>query len=231
MQKNTSLRTVQKHRRISSFLSLCFQLSPLPRLMLETFIRSQFGRRYYSMRLALKIFFFLLLFPLFLWFPLIRYLLWGLWPEPNFDANTLSNFWSHYTTWYVFTFAFIVLAIRKKRKAMKNWGPTSCPGVSSPFFYKIKLFGRPLTARFIETIAEPLVTFLIGFILFRLEQKIGHVIMISSVFFSLSYIYAYRIADEKLMDIQDDMQSGDAYREVLSDTRRPLTPPDAEDVF
>ncbi|MGN7822917.1 hypothetical protein ACTJJB_22550 [Chitinophaga sp. 22536] len=230
MKKNTSIRTTTQHRKIPLWLWFAHAVSLYPRLLLETFIRRNFGRRYYSFSNALKIAFVLAVLPLFFWFPVFHFLFPALFPAPGYSTDTPTYFWAHYATWYAFIAAFLVCAVQRKREAMKNRNMTTGLGTSFPFFDKIRLFGQPLTGRFIETIAEPLFTFLIGWFLYKLGEKIGIVIMVSSVCYSISYLYAYRSADEKLMDMHDDQQSGTVYRDALSGAKQPPQADDAENV-
>lgn len=225
--KNTSFRTQENRRPVSNFSMSVYKLSLIGRLILETFIRRDFGRRYYSLRQALILAFLLLCrfavavihsFPSL--FGLKRYIKH---PAPDFSL--------HYASWLAFTVFFVICAFARKLEARKNKGNSLSMGYSHPLFFKIRLFGRPLTDRFIETIVEPFFCLTVGLVLYLLTQPIGMVIMVCSAFYSISYIYAYRFADEVIMDMQDAGTNGEIYRNAPMAEKKPSPKADTEDVL
>lgn len=231
MKKNTSVRATIQHRKLPLWFFVCYRASLYFRLLLETFIRKDFGQRYYSFTRCLKVAFALAVIPLFLWFPTLHYLSLLFWGSSSSNIDTPTNFWGDYASWYAFIAAFLICAIKRKSEAMRNSDHTLGLGRIHPLFGRIRLFGKLLNPRFVETVAEPFVTFFIGWLLYKLGQRIGTVIMVSSVFYSISYMYAYRSADEDLMDAHDAKYRGDIYRDALLGEKEKPKAEEAEDVL
>lgn len=228
MQKNTNIRTMPRRRKTPLWLFIAYSYADTPRLLLETFLRRHFGVNYYSLWKAFKI-----AVALFHWPILIRVfpVFMSFFSNDPGVEDAYPDFWWHYASWYLFVAAFIVCAVKRKLEATKNEGDTLYGGYIFPFFIRMTLFGKPATARFIETVAEPLFTFAIGFLLYLIEQPIGVVIMVCSVAYSISYIYCYRKGDDKLAEIHDAGSQGHIFRNVPFAEKEKPTPEEPEDVF
>jgi hypothetical protein len=78
-------------------------------------------------------------------------------------------------------------------------------GEVNPFFTDIKINGKPFDRREIETLIEPAFFLAIGIILTLMAQTIGPVIIGCSIIYSLSYVGAYYLGDQFVMDTIDEM--------------------------
>jgi len=225
--KNNSFRTVENRRTTSAASHSLYRLSLIGRLVLEIFLRRNFGKRYYSLRQAL-----LMAFLMMGWFILAAIRSFpSLFMLEKYIKHPAPHFGLHYGSWLAFTMFFVICAFSRKLEARRNKVNTLSMGDLHPLFCKLKLFGRPATARFIETIAEPLFCLVVGFTLYLLAQPIGIVIMVCSALYSISYIYAYRFADEIMMDMQDAGANGEIYRNAPMAEKKPTQKTDAEDVL
>src|SRR3984957_16862991 len=81
-----------------------------PRLLLEVFIRKNFGERYFSMPTAVGIFLILILIPLGSSYSEIAF-------THHFPLGIL---WGKYTLWYAFAGAFLYFSILRNREIAVN---------------------------------------------------------------------------------------------------------------
>ena len=78
-------------------------------------------------------------------------------------------------------------------------------GQIHPDLRQLFLIGKSVDLRTFETLIEPGLFAFIGFVLWGAAQPIGGIIFISSIFYSLSYMAAYRQGDHFIMDKIDEM--------------------------
>ena len=211
MQKNLYYRTVFRRDNVikKAILDFFLAIASYPRLLLEVFIRKNFGERYFSLASVLTITVILLVFP-----GLINSLMsLG---HRGFDDDYGSfgrnqGFFSESALWYVFIAAFLVFSILRWLEVRKNPSVfdfkrfSLYTGDINPLFNKIKVFDKPVNTRWIEIFFEPLPFFILGFILYLLKQKLGIVLCFSAVCYGLSYAGAYRNGDNFVMDKIDEM--------------------------
>ena len=205
MQKNSYFRTVLRRRNVLSeaIFGMFLSFASYPRLLLEVFIRKNFGDRYFSLASVVTVICLLVFVPyLFL----------------TIYATTLL---SHVRLWddiimgnvslYMFLSLFLLISIRRYLEIKQ--GPSVfdftryslSSGDIHPLFFKVNLFGVKPNARMAETILEPLFFLIIGIILTLLNVSVGKFIIFCSIFYSLGYIAAYKKGDDFVKDKIDEM--------------------------
>lgn len=203
MKRNLYYKTVL--RRTNSvkmgFLSFFLALASWPRLLLEVFIRKNFGERYFSLATAVIIFLILAFAPMFRGFArMYSYGNNGLWETIKDDP-----------TWYIFLVAFLVACYFRQKEVQREPSVfdfarySLSSGNINPFFYNIKMFGKEPDPRTVATILEPGFFFIVGLALFLMKQPVGVLIIICSICYSLGYMGAYYQGDEFVMDRIDEM--------------------------
>jgi hypothetical protein len=65
--------------------------------------------------------------------------------------------------------------------------------------------GKKVDIRTIETVVEPALFFFIGILLKLFGQSVGTLLVVCSIFYSLSYVAAYVMGDHFVMDKIDEM--------------------------
>jgi len=123
----------------------------------------------------------------------------------------ILDFMLHYLTWYLYLAGFIAMCIDRRNEikhlpSVFDFGRYSLSaGSIHPRFLDYQPYGKRLSVRTIETMIEPGFFLLIGLVLCLLQQRIGVVIVISSICYSLSYLGAYHRGDNFVMDQIDEL--------------------------
>ena len=205
MKKNLYYRNVLRRTSLlKSFVIRVFVgLASWPRLILEIFIRKNFGERYFSFSVAILVGVILLLLPV-----LFQYggnlLLRG-------SGGGFLTFALGYTSWYLFTAGFLYMAYLRKMEIKRNPSVydfekySLYSGDINPFFYTINFRDWKTSVRRVECLIEPGVFFLAGILLAVFGQSIGTLIIICSIIYSLSYLGSYYLGDDFVMDKIDEM--------------------------
>lgn len=229
MTKSLYYRNViQRVNPSNAFNSPTFRyLASYTRLLLEVFIRKDFGERYFSLSKAINLFVVLGAFPLALNFVLkFRMQSRPQMPDlqnmphvpgmPDFQtapepAGDGFSFWVHWLTWYIFLALFLYQCIRhhkqmKRLPTVFNFERYSLSaGIIHPKFYEISAFGVKGNRRMIEVFLEPALFFLIGVVLWIIGQWLGILLVYASLWYRSSYIHAYAVGDHFVMDKIDEM--------------------------
>jgi hypothetical protein len=127
-------------------------------------------------------------------------------------APVEPSFWAGYTVWYLFLVAFLLLSIKhhldqKREPSVFDFQKFSLYGGSlQSYMLKIPFF-KTEDSRFRECIVEPLFFMAVGIVLILLHQYLGWLLVICSIFYSVSYISAYEAGDNFVMDRIDEMIS------------------------
>lgn len=201
MKKNLYYRLFfQRQNRFKEMLTdLFFSLASWPRLLLEVFIRKNFGERYFSVSTAIILTVLLAIFPYLIESTLIF----------GFGRNNVSDVFSENISWYLFLVAFVYSCFLRWQEIRRlpsvfDFGRFSLStGIVHPRFYAISLGGKPVDIRTIETVLEPGFFFLVGLVLWWMDQSVGMLLLVCSVLYSLSYVAAYKKGDDYIMDIID----------------------------
>jgi hypothetical protein len=181
----------------------------LPRLLLDVFTRSNFGKRYLKFRSV--VFATLLMFFL----PWLHYHYWF--------GSTIrkmgESYNETYLTWNVFAGMFFILAfyhkflapiLRGKKHEFKNsywWGDPH------PFFEKVT-FGKPAPYKWVVCFIEPFFCFFAGSFLSDSGERIGGLIEFCSVCMAISSWAHYYTANNMYLDMQDEIIDNGAKAEI-----------------
>lgn len=220
MKKNLYYRHVFRRRNAIKefFLKLILAISSGPRLLLEVFIRRNFGERYFSFSSAIILAIVMAALPLgIIW--VYRFFN----PLPS-DVNGMTNlhhyfypsypqtlYW-FYKHWYAFIVVFLIVCLMRREEVKRlpsvfDFARFSLStGEIHPLF--IKLIESPrsgITVRLVETVLEPALFFFIGLVLVWLNMDLGYLLILCSIIYSLSYVAAYHIGDNFVMDRIDEM--------------------------
>jgi hypothetical protein len=210
MNKSRYFQTVYRRQNVigEAFLNFFFALSSWPRMLLETLIRTNLGERYFSLSGAI------VLAVVLGWYPTLQYSDLMIFPrlidyQYRFDA---VSFLVHYLSWYAFLGYFLVQAIQRNEEikslpSVFDFARFSLStGEMNTWFFSRKINGKWADERVIATVLEPGVFFVFGLPLWLLfAQPLGLLLMISSVFYSLSYVAAQHNADNLVMDQIDQI--------------------------
>ncbi|MDI1254586.1 MAG: hypothetical protein PSV16_00670 [Flavobacterium sp.] len=224
MKKNIYYTTTfqRKNPLVEWFTGLFKAFASPSRLLLEGFIRKDFGERYFNLYSVLSLAISLAILPvLFLKIPE-----WiggsGLGADPmgisdlggttpTYAGSSLTSLFPRYLGWYFFLVAFIGVGVKHHLDMLRNPSVydfekfSLCSGTINPLFYKIKIPGIKTDVRLIECLLEPLFFFTIGFVLWFLGQTLGNLIMFCSFCYAMSYIWAYKHGDDFIMDTIDQI--------------------------
>lgn len=207
-KKNLYFRTVFKRENVlaSNIFFIMMSLASYPRLLLEVFLRKNFGVRYFRFSSALTVAVLMILFPL------MADLLPGLFRMRHLGSQQqgILSWLESYATWYIFTVAYMGAAFFRLREIIAapsvfDFGKFSYySGNINPLFIQASPLGHRLSIRQIECFAEPLVFLLLGLLLKLFGQPLGQLLVVSSIIYCLSYVGAYRRGDDFVMDLIDE---------------------------
>lgn len=182
-----------------TLFSFFFAVSSWPRLLLEVFIRKNFGERYFSFSSAVIITVVLAFVPMVI--AVKSYVFQG-------EHGTLL-FLSTYLTWYIFLAGFMYMCVKRRNEIRRLPSVfdfarySKSTGIIDPRFYAIKVQGRVPSVREIATRLEPGFFFAIGICLSVLGQAVGGLLVQCSILYALSYRASYYQADQQIIDAID----------------------------
>lgn len=208
MKKNLYFRSVFRRKNVikEAILDLFLSTCCVPRLLLEVFIRTNMGERYFSFSTAIIATTVLAILPIGAsvgFYFLSRY---GF--SREFD---IFEFLLHDLTWYLFLAGFVGMCLDRRREIKRlpsvfDFGRYSLStGNIHNGFLNYQPYGKRLSVRTIETVIEPGFFFVIGAGLWLLQQHVGILIVVCSVCYSISYLGAYHRGDNFVMDQIDEM--------------------------
>lgn len=197
MKQNLYQRAIFKRYNMLkySILGLSFLLASYPRLLIEVFIRRDFGHRYFNLSSSITVFLILA------WLPMMG--------SYDIDFETIYYAIIADPLWYGYLFAFLFFSFKRHKELRVKAGSydhswfSQSAGVSLEWFENIKFRGKHFTNRTIEIWLEPLAFFLAGLLLLLLQNILGILLVICAVIYSLSYRAAYAIGDGLIYDMID----------------------------
>ena len=207
MKKNLYYRATdgRKNSIKDAIFSFFYSLSHYPRILLEVFIRKNFGERYFTLSAALVNFVVLFFVPLAI-DSLHSMRSFG--GRSSMGGTILTNI-----TWYIFLAAYLYFSIQRRKeittsKTMYDFTKYSLyDGDYDPRLKAIKINGKLVDNRQLEILIEPAAFLAIGIILTLCAQMVGILLIVSSIIYSLSYSWAYRHGDNFVLDKIDEMIS------------------------
>ena len=200
MKRNLYFKTCIRRENVlkSILVDNLLGLTSWPRLILEVFIRRNFGQRYFSLTSAMTVAVLMLLFPI-------------IFHRATSYGGDNGNFWSNYTTWYLFQLGFLFFAWQrwqevKHKPSMFDFSKYSLyAGDINRAFHNVRIAGKNPSIRTIETLLEPALFFALGLVLMLIGQKIGVLLLVCSILYSLGYRGAYLKGDNFIMDKIDEI--------------------------
>jgi len=207
MEKELYYSSVLTRKNVlwEKILDFFLAIASYPRLLLEVFIRKNFGIRYLNYASAFTA---LIVFALL---PTLADSFSELFYQTKyFRRSPQEGFWLRYATWYGFLavyayFAHKRLGEMKHKPSVFDFAKVST--YSGDIDYRLWTLGnRNWNLRQIEIFVEPSLFAILGFILyFILGQNLGMLLLIVSGIYSLSYVAAYHKGDNFVMDMIDKM--------------------------
>ena len=174
MKRNLSYRTTHKRENLlkKGFLGIFQRNASYPRLLLEVFIRKDFGERYFSLASALWVTFLLALWPVLItkFVNPVR----NIWHREAMPHHAASHSISHhpaipqstplmfnqdliphYLGWYVFLALFLIFSFIRRAEIRRS--PSTCDfnkyslsnGRINPLFFKLRLPWRKTDSRLV----------------------------------------------------------------------------------
>lgn len=219
---NVYYRTVIRRENAlkNAIFDLALSLCSWPRLLLEVLIRKNFGDRHFNIASVLTVFIVLAVFPI------------GTNAAAFWIASRISggygggsqsggfDFLLHYGTWYLYLIIFLYCSWQRWREIKTQPGVLDfgrCSTYSGDIderFFLSHSFDKEPSVRTVEVYHEPALFFIAGIILTIIGQRLGILLIISSILYSVSYAGAYKKGTDFLKDTIDEM----LYNEDVEDT-------------
>lgn len=216
MKKNLYYASVLRRQNvlletILGFFAFC---ASYPRLVLEVFIRKNFGERYFKLASAITV------AAILIAYPFVKRWFVGAVDIADLDedsgvygvATKAPSYFKPYYSWFIFIALFLGVSVirwleQKRNPSVFDFARYSLSrGKINPLFSNLKIGGKKVSIRLIETVLEPAIFLLIGLALYYLlGQKVGLLLIVFSIFYSLGYVAAYNIGDNFIMDRIDEM--------------------------
>lgn len=203
MKKSIYYKTVFQRKNIVKdfLLRLFLSVASYPRMILEVFIRKNFGERYFSFATAITIFVILLVLP-----ALFSYVEFG-WYRFEWWDMLKSN-----KLWYLFACVFLYVANQRRLEIQRlpsvfDFARFSLSGGAiHPILTDLVVEKKRFSIRQIEIFIEPLFFLVIGLFLGLIGQtSLCILLVVCSIIYSLSYSAAYYLGDQFIMDKIDEM--------------------------
>ncbi|HVW96122.1 MAG TPA: hypothetical protein VHA56_09160 [Mucilaginibacter sp.] len=218
--KKTNLyyKTVFKRKEVAKDIALIILLFFMswPRLLMEVFLRKNFGERYFSFTTVI----FLSVILFFMPIGLDRALYYS--GDTTFSGIVIRNI-----TWYIYIAGLIYVSVLRQKEIRREIGTfdfskfSAYDGDIQPAFYKIKIWGKEVNRRQISIFIEPAFLFAVGVILTLCIQKVGVLIILCSLCYAFSYQFAYTRGDHFILDTIDEMICNEEMVASFVDGRRP----------
>ncbi|MBD2704700.1 hypothetical protein IC229_28955 [Spirosoma sp. BT702] len=139
----------------------------------------------------------------------------------------MSNILWHNLSWYVYLGFYLVMCLKRHDEIKREPGVfdfarySLSAGYIHPRFLMTQLNGKPVNIRTIETLLEPALFFFIGIGLCILGQKLGILLIVCSLVYSISYQAAYHQGDNFVMDKIDEIICNEELVKAFVDGRDP----------
>lgn len=212
MKKNLYYRSVFQRENLLKKAILDFFLSASSyfRLLLEVFIRKDFGERYFKLSSAITVTALLAIYPLIASF-LSSFFVVFTHSYGRLNREIHSDLFPDYLAWYAYLVLFVIVSIRHHRALKRNPSTfdfakfSKYTGKINPIFYRFNFPDRKTDMRRVECLIEPAAFFIVGLLFYLIGQTLGGLLMVSSLFYGFSYVAAYAIGDNFVMDKIDEM--------------------------
>lgn len=187
----------------SFFLGTFFAISSYPRLLLEVFIRENFGCRYVRRSSVWTVGIILIVFP---YYKPIMVALFHSYRVPILPPT-------EYYAWEIFALLFLWVGVKRANQSRLNihqfYRFSKSRGIPTGFYASTILpmfsFRDDTRLRYEEIYIEPLVFLVPGILLFFLGQKLGILLVACSIISSIAAKAAWEAGDNFVMDKLDEM--------------------------
>ncbi|MBK7856645.1 MAG: hypothetical protein IPJ79_18665 [Bacteroidetes bacterium] len=173
-------------------------------LLLEVFIRKNFGKNYFSLGKALLIWLKLTLFPLLITAAYLLYMRYknpAVWHEspPVFIYHNFIRF--GFISWYLFSIAYLIAVIKRHMEMPKSSDidyekSSAYGGDYHPWL--LKKYGPQTTRRKFETNLEPMIFLVSGLVLALMGEYLGFLLMLAALVNRSKYKAVYKQADKEI---------------------------------
>ncbi len=193
----------------SWFLIIAMFLASYPRMMIEVFMRRNFGCRYFNVMSFITVAVLLYILP------------YNMVDTDVFGGNALEVIKANWA-WYIFIAAFLCfgtmrwLEIRQAPSTYNFSKFTQYMGDVSPLKERMGV-----NLRVYEIVVEPAIFFVIGLVFLMMEQSLGMLLIVASILYSFSYIAAYMTGDEAIMDLIDENYFNQTIKGIIMDDNGP----------
>ncbi|HMK06652.1 MAG TPA: hypothetical protein VK476_03925 [Flavobacterium sp.] len=197
-----------------------------PRLLIEAFIRKNFGERYFRLSSALTVAFLLLIWPFILMgltheITMLLNLLADIYGTPHQEEASFASLLLPYITWYIYLVLFVRRSFQHYRDMKRNPSVFNFENFSlyegdiNPIFFKIKIWDFETDRKMVECVIEPGVFFLGGVLLTFMGQALGFLLILSSLAYGLSYVAAYNEAYDIFIKKIDEYIFNEEFQKVF----------------
>lgn len=184
-----------------------------PRLILEVFLRKNFGVRYFTLSSAVTVCVFLVSFPILL-----------NWQAFAMGYVDMWTFFKSFGLWYAFTALFAFASMQRYDEVKRNPSVfdfakySRYSGDINPIF---TTFSSEPNVRKIETLYEPAPFFFVGVFFAVIGQPLGYLLIFSSIIYSICQFASYDNGDNFVMDLIDDMILQERFEKNFMDDADP----------
>lgn len=213
MQQNHIYRaTFKRVNHLKQFILALFYAScSLPRLLIEVFIRVDFGERYFKLSTSIFVAILLGIIPPYI-----------VTEGRSFELLAAIK---AYPIWYGYLIAFLYFARLRHLEVKRNPSAFDFARFSESLGFPhpkieaffVKRFKRMPDMRIYEIYIEPLPFLLAGILLFIFHQLLGLLLIICSICYSVSYMAAYTLGDNKILDLIDMNIVGEETKALIVD--------------
>lgn len=197
-----------------AILKFFWHICSYPRIIIEVFLRVDFGERYYSLFRCIVMSLALLIYPFL---------------SPYSHAQNAWEVFFHNPIWFAFTGAFIYFAYLRRKEIKRNPRTIDfeafslCLGYPHPKIEALLLrtFGDLPPHDVHEKLLEPLTAFIVGLVLLLVAQALGVVLMLCAICYSVSYMAAYEFEREEMLDLIDNTIRTQQRKAIFIEGRSP----------
>lgn len=222
MKKSVYYRSIygRQNRLLYWIDKIVIGISSYPRLVIEVFIRKNFGERYFNGASAVTVAVLLALIPKygdslnpFAAFSRYR----------SYDhSGSSGEFWGKFATWYLFTAAFAYFSYIRWREQKTSPGVFDFKRFSyhdgdrplQDLLAKTNAFGW-LNIRNYEIFIEPALAIAAGALLRSFGQALGSLLIICGVILYFYKVAVYRCGDNTIMDKIDEIICNEDLTDIL----------------
>lgn len=219
VKTNLYYKTVIKRKSVAKdYVIIIFLFfTSWPRLLMEVFLRKNFGERYFSLLTVVMLGIFLFFVPI------------AIDSVASFynGGTTVTHIILKNITWYLYLAGLIYVSLQRQKEIKREKGTydfakfSAYDGDINSFFTDLKIGSKPLTRRQISIFVEPAFLLAIGIVLTLCLQKIGLLIVFCSLCYAAGYQGDYIRGDHFILDTIDEMICNEEMSDSFIEGRSP----------